>query len=155
MMRTLSIVVTGLAAAVAAACSGSSGSTGGSPPPATGQACSAATQCYTQLDAAAVHGTVTCLTQGLPSGYCTHTCASDSDCCAIPGECPTGIKEVCAPFESTGQSYCFVACDPSDITATPDAGTTDPNAYCQQWAGSAFTCRSTGGGSANRKFCGP
>jgi hypothetical protein len=42
-----------------------------------------------------------------------------------------------------------------DIAGSPDAGTTDPTTYCQRWASPASTCRSTGGGSNNRKFCGP
>ncbi len=101
-----------------------------------------------------VQGQVACLTQ-LPNGYCTHTCESDSDCCAVPGECLTGFKQVCASFESTGHTYCFLSCEPSDIAAAPDGGTTDPTLYCQMWAGATFTCRSTGGGNQNRKFCGP
>lgn len=114
-----------------------------------------ASQCYPTLDASALVGTVTCLTQGIPNGYCTHTCTKDSDCCAVPGECLTGFKEVCASFESTAAMYCFLSCDAADISAAPDAGTTDPNTFCTRWANASFTCRSTGGGSANRKFCGP
>jgi hypothetical protein len=140
------------------ACSGTNGGSIGNPEGGgeqVGQACAQASQCYPTLEAAALHGTVTCLTQGLPAGYCTHTCQSAADCCAIPGECLTGFKEVCAPYESTGQMYCFLACDSSDIAAAPDAGTTDPSTFCSRWANASFTCRSTGGGSANRKFCGP
>jgi hypothetical protein len=37
----------------------------------------------------------------------------------------------------------------------PNGGTTDPTAYCRAFANPTFTCRSTGGGSANQKFCGP
>jgi hypothetical protein len=133
----------------------SSGGSNGAPPvEQVGHSCTAASQCYATLDAAAIPGTVTCLTQ-LTNGYCTHTCQSDSDCCSVPGECITGFTEVCAPFESTAQKYCFLSCDAADIAAAPDGGTTDPSVYCQTWAGAAFTCRSTGGGSANRKFCGP
>jgi hypothetical protein len=51
--------------------------------------------------------------------------------------------------------YCFLSCASADISASPDAGTTDSTTYCQRWANPTFTCRSTGGGSANRKFCGP
>jgi len=154
-MRSYSVSMAILiAVTLAPACSGG-GSTSSAPPvEQVGSSCSAASQCYPTLDGAALHGMVTCLTQ-LTNGYCTHTCQSDSDCCAVPGECATGFKQVCASFESTGQHYCFLSCDAADIAATPDAGTTDPTAYCQTWAGAAFTCRSTGGGSANRKFCGP
>ena len=144
-------VVTLLASA---ACAGSSGSVGGNPTGPTGQSCSQASQCYVGLDASALAGQVTCLTQ-LQNGYCTQTCQSDANCCAVPGECVTGFKDVCASFESSGATYCFLSCDPADIAAAPDAGTTDPNTYCQRWADASFTCRSTGGGSANRKFCGP
>jgi hypothetical protein len=51
--------------------------------------------------------------------------------------------------------YCFLSCAAADISAAPDAGTVDPATYCQRWANSSFTCRSTGGGSNNQKFCGP
>jgi hypothetical protein len=114
----------------------------------TGQSCASASQCYPLV--AGLHGTATCLTQGVPNGYCTHTCASDADCCAVSDECPEGYPEVCAPFESTGQTYCFLSCSSSVIGTAPD-----PTSYCQQRADSAFTCRSTGGGSNNQKFCGP
>jgi hypothetical protein len=135
------------------ACSGSGGSSG-SGPKNVGQPCSQPSQCYPALqgDAAGIQGQITCLTQ-VSGGYCTHTCASDADCCAVPGECTPGFKEVCASFESTAQMYCFLSCDPNDI-AGADAGTTDPATYCATWAWATSTCRSTGGGSANRKFCG-
>ena len=153
--HSLGVVVLIMAGVGAApACSGGGSTSSGPPAEQVGSACTAASQCYPALDAASLQGTVTCLTQ-LTNGYCTHTCQSDSDCCAVPGECVTGFKQVCASFESTGQHYCFLSCDPADVAAAPDAGTTDPSVYCQTWAGSAFTCRSTGGGSANRKFCGP
>lgn len=97
---------------------------------------------------------MTCLTQ-LQNGYCTHTCQSDADCCALPGECVTGFKQVCAPFESSGEMYCFLSCEASAIAAAPDAGASDATAYCQKWANPTFTCRSTGGGSQNQLFCGP
>jgi hypothetical protein len=149
-------IQTALVAVLAtSACSGTGGSGGAGPSQQVGQSCSQASQCYPGLlDAAALQGQVTCLTQ-LQGGYCTHTCQSDADCCAVPGECTPGFKEVCASFESSGQTYCFLSCDPNDIAAAPNAGTTDPAVYCQRWASSTFTCRSTGGGSANRKFCGP
>jgi hypothetical protein len=131
-------------------CSGSGG--GGGPSNNVGQSCTQAAQCYPGVDAGALHGQATCLTQ-LQNGYCTHACQTDADCCAVPGECSPGFVEVCASFESSGQMYCFLSCASSDIP--PSAGTTDPNVYCQRWANASFTCRSTGGGSANRKFCGP
>jgi hypothetical protein len=145
------VVLTALGIGWIPACSSANRSTGISQ---VGQSCTAANQCYTTLDPGTLQGQVACLTQ-LPNGYCTHTCQSDSDCCAIPGECPSGFKQVCASFESTGHNYCFLSCESSDIAAAPDGATTDPSLYCQMWAGATFTCRSTGGGSKNRKFCGP
>ena len=85
-------------------------------------------------------------------GYCTHHCATDADCCALPGECPPSTSEVCAPFESTGEMYCFLSCDAAAVAAM---GYTDSTAYCQVFANAAFICRSTGGGSQNRKVCVP
>jgi len=146
------VALTALGIALMPACSGGNSASG--PIEQTGQSCAAASQCYAALDAGALRGDVTCLTQ-LQNGYCTHTCESDSDCCAVPGECLTGFKQVCASFESSGKNYCFLSCESSDIAAAPDGGTTDPSVYCQTWAGATFTCRSTGGGSKNRKFCGP
>jgi hypothetical protein len=135
------------------ACSGSSSTTTGGPNEQTGQACTSVSQCYPLVDAGALQGTATCLS--VTNGYCTHTCQTDADCCAVPGECLTGYKQVCSPFQSANQNYCFLSCDPSAVTAAPDAGTTDPTLYCQKYASSSFTCRSTGGGSANRKVCLP
>lgn len=137
------------AAVVAVACSSSSSS---APATNTGTACTAASSCYPGLDAGALMGQVQCLTN-LQNGYCTHTCTKDADCCAVAGECPAGEAQVCAPLQSAPQTYCFVSCQASAIPAS--AGTTDPNAYCQKLANPTFTCRSTGGGSNNRKFCGP
>jgi hypothetical protein len=129
------------------------GCSGGAAQP-TGHACANTTDCYHDVDAAALQGQVTCLTS-LPGGYCSHTCASDSDCCAVSGECPGGIKQVCAPLESNAQTYCFVSCAAPDVSQGAGGAAGDPNAYCASVAGSTFTCRSTGGGANNRKFCGP
>ena len=118
-----------------------------------GTACTTATQCYPTLDAAAVKGTVTCLTK-YPGGYCTHTCTVDADCCSVQGECKTGFKQLCAPLENQPSQYCFLSCETADITAAPNGGVMDPNAYCQKFFASSSTCRSTGGGANNRKFCG-
>jgi hypothetical protein len=128
------------------------GCSGGATQPA-GHSCAQASDCYQGLAAGALRGQVMCLTS-LPGGYCSHTCTSDSDCCAVAGECPGGIGEVCAPLESNAQTYCFVSCESADVGAGADGGT-DPSAYCGRVAGSGFTCRSTGGGSNNKKFCGP
>lgn len=122
-----------------------------SPAPAApvGQSCSAAAQCYTGIDAAALSGQVTCLTQ-VSGGYCTHTCSSDGDCCKVPGECD-GRPQLCAPFESAGQMYCFLSCEAALLA---DAGLSDTS-YCATYAAATFSCRSTGGGSQNRKICAP
>lgn len=134
-----------------------------------GQACTAASQCYGGVDGGAdaggLKGEVQCLTR-VTNGYCTHLCTQDSDCCAVPGECKTGIKQVCAPFESTGQKMCFLSCEEEDIKAgisaqdagayfaSPDAGAED-TLYCQTFASQYATCRSSGGGKENRKLCVP
>jgi hypothetical protein len=47
------------------------------------------------------------------AGYCTHLCQADTDCCALEGECRTGLAAVCAHFESTGHRMCFLSCDAS------------------------------------------
>lgn len=143
------------AAAIVAACSSSS-----SPPPSSsadqaGQACTSAAQCYPGLqEAGTLHGAVQCLDR-VPGGYCTHLCATDADCCAVPGECLSGFREVCAPFESTGQNYCFLSCEAADISTATNGQVTDETLYCQKYANSAFGCRSTGGGKTNRKVCTP
>ena len=72
----------------------------------TGTRCETAAQCYPGVDGGAILGTVTCLTK-YPGGYCTHTCNADTECCAVGGECKTGIKQVCAPFETQPLKYCF------------------------------------------------
>src|SRR5262249_3686677 len=104
-------------------------------------------------EAGTLRGAVQCLDR-VTNGYCTHLCQSDSDCCAVPGECRTGFRQVCAPFESTGQMMCFLSCEDADI-ASSDAGTSASTLYCHNFANAAFGCRSTGGGKANRKVCVP
>jgi hypothetical protein len=139
-MRAISIVL------LLAAC-------GGNSPENTGSSCAAASECYPGVDATTLHGTATCLTQ-YTGGYCTHVCSADADCCAVTGECKTGFKEVCSPFENQPTQYCFLSCDPADIAAAPNGGVTNPDEYCAKFAGPSLTCRSTGGGAANRRFCG-
>ena len=85
-------------------------------------------------------------------GYCTHHCTQDSDCCAVAGECPGSRAQVCGPFESTGEMYCFLSCEKEDLDA---AQFDDGDTYCQRYVSAAFHCRSTGGGSENRKVCVP
>ena len=120
-------------------------------PLTTGQTCKVAADCYPGIDPATLQGDPVCLTR-VPDGYCTHQCTRDPDCCAVMGECPNGLAQVCAPFESTGQTDCFLSCEAADVT---NAGFTDSTAFCQAKANSTFICRSTGGGSSNRKVCVP
>jgi hypothetical protein len=135
-------------------------------PENTGQTCKAPADCYPGLDAGTLQGEVQCLDR-VTGGYCTHLCKTDSDCCAVPGECRGNLKQVCSPFESTGQMMCFLSCEEEDIEAAPkpdagsadagsaDAGPLDDSLFCTTYASSAFRCRSSGGGSRNRKVCVP
>jgi hypothetical protein len=124
---------------------------GGPPPTNTGQACTSVKQCYPGVKDGALLGDAVCLDK-VEGGYCTHFCTQDSDCCAAAGECSGNHAEVCGPFESTGDMYCFLSCEPDDYAAT---SITDADVYCETYAGAAFHCRSTGGGSKNRKVCMP
>lgn len=123
------------------------------PPPSeqAGQACTSAAQCYPGIAAPLQGGEAVCLSD-VPGGYCTHHCSSDADCCAVEGECDTPHPQVCSPFQSTGLYLCFLSCEPEDVAA---AGMNDENAFCDRFAYAGFGCRSTGGGSANRKVCTP
>ena len=101
---------------------------------------------------------VVCLDR-VAGGYCTHECTGDPDCCAVPDECWSNLVQVCAPFESTGERYCFLGCEDADIAdgtarvgADPSIGADE---YCARYAHPSFHCRSTGGGAANRRVCVP
>lgn len=48
-----------------------------------GQSCKVAADCYPNLDGGATKGAVQCLDR-VTGGYCTHLCATDADCCAVP-----------------------------------------------------------------------
>jgi hypothetical protein len=124
---------------------------GNAGPTNTGQACSAVEQCYPGLDQATLEGDALCL-DDVEGGYCTHHCTQDSDCCAVAGECPGDRNQVCGPFQSTGEMYCFLSCEDEDLEA---AKVMDADVYCQTYVSSVFHCRSTGGGSENRKVCVP
>ncbi len=124
---------------------------GGPAPTNTGQACKSVDQCYPEVKAGELVGDAVCLDK-VTDGYCTHLCTQDTDCCAAAGECPTKHAEVCAPFESAGDMYCFVSCEDADLKKTT---VTDADVFCHTYAGAAFGCRSTGGGSENRKVCMP
>jgi hypothetical protein len=157
-LRCLLVAPLLVAIHVAVACDSDHSANGPAAAEQTGQSCKTAAQCFPGLDAAAVHGAITCMDR-VPGGYCTHECATDADCCAVPGECRTNLRQVCAPFESTGKMYCFLSCESTDITAGAkilhDAGTLDENLFCEKLANASFLCRSTGGGKNNRKVCTP
>jgi len=131
------------------------------PPPGeeAGQACAVADDCYAELAGREdLAGAVRCLADRVPGGYCTHACAQDADCCAVPGECRTAIAQVCSPLESEANMYCLLSCEPEDLEAAATAGdyaALDGNSYCAHYAGPAFGCRSSGGGSDNRMVCMP
>ena len=150
-MRRALIRVPILLAVACAAASACGSSDNGAVATNTGQSCRAPEDCYPGVDAGSLLGEPQCLTR-VPNGYCTHHCGADSDCCAAAGECPRGFPEVCAPFESTVEMDCFLSCETEAVTG---AGFTDDNAFCQKYASATFICRSTGGGSNNRKVCVP
>ncbi len=119
-----------------------------------GQPCTVPANCYPGVEAGALKGEVRCLS--VTGGYCTHVCLADTDCCAIPGECRTNLPEVCSPFESQPDKMCFLTCEDADLQqARTELGWqgTDANAFCQFFANASFTCRSSGGGTDNRKIC--
>src|SRR5690606_7981813 len=114
-----------------------------------------------------LEGEVLCLDR-VPNGYCTHLCETDENCCAVPGECLTNVRQVCSPFESTGQKMCFLSCEEEAIRRAiaehADAGYYDgglidgstlEDEYCRSYASIHAVCRSTGGGRENRKVCIP
>ncbi|MCP4601398.1 MAG: hypothetical protein GY847_12885 [Proteobacteria bacterium] len=109
-----------------------------------GSACETAEHCFPDVDPDEIIGEVVCMDR-VKDGYCTHHCNKDEDCCAIKGECEGDLPQVCGPFESTGKKFCFLSCE--DIE--------DEENYCQLNAHEEFICRSTGGGSENRKVCVP
>lgn len=111
-----------------------------------GAACDFAEDCYPDADLEEIRGEILCLDR-VPGGYCTHLCDTDADCCAAPGECDDGRPQVCAPFESTGMRMCFLSCEAADV------GDAESGNYCHDYAHPSFSCRSTGGGSENRKVC--
>jgi len=114
----------------------------------TGSSCEAVDECFPDVADGGLVGDPICL-DAVQGGYCTHTCTDDADCCAAEGECATELLQLCAPFQSEGESYCFLSCE-----VLPE-GYDDGNVYCQEFAHPDFICRSTGGGSENRKVCVP
>ena len=116
----------------------------------TGAPCETADECFPDVADGGLIGDPVCLDR-VEDGYCTHTCADDADCCAAEGECTNDLPQLCAPFESTGDYFCFLSCEEADLPAEYE----DANEYCQEWAHPEFICRSTGGGADNRKVCVP
>ena len=124
--RTFALLILATGAALAVACGSDDdddgaggGGTGGGSPDNVGSVCKVAGDCFTELDGAALLGEALCLDR-TDEGYCTHLCESDADCCAVEGECKTGLKQVCAPFESTGKKMCFLSCESADLGDTTD-----------------------------------
>ncbi len=114
-----------------------------------GMPCEAPSDCYPDVaDLDDLRGEVECLDK-IEGGYCTHLCTTDTDCCAIEGECLSDFPQVCAPFENQPDMRCFLSCE-DDLLDGLDA-----DEYCDRYAFPGFGCRSTGGGSANRKVCVP
>lgn len=141
----------GSSGAVGSAGSSAGSSTGGSAatrPEQTGATCKVAGDCYPGLDQTKLSAPAVCLDR-VREGYCTHGCSADADCCAAEGECKTSFKQVCSPFESTGNKTCFLSCEGADT------GGADEATYCQKNASFSFICRSSGGGKENRKVCVP
>jgi hypothetical protein len=122
-------------------------------PDLTGAICEAPDECFPGIEHDELAGDVRCLTR-VRGGYCTYLCEADEDCCAVEGACVSDFAQVCSPFESTGENMCFLSCEAEDIPAL-DGGVPDEQEYCQRGAGPDFVCRSSGGGSANRKVCVP
>lgn len=117
-------------------------------PEETASSCEAAAQCFQDIEVA---GDPICLDR-VRGGHCTHTCEADEDCCAVARECTTDLDQVCAPFESTGKNMCFLSCEREDVE---DSDYEDEGEYCQRLVNPDFICRSSGGGSNNRKICVP
>lgn len=127
---------------------GGKGGTGGGSPDNVGSVCKTAADCFPKIDAAALLGAPICLDK-TDEGYCTHACDADTDCCAVEGECKTGLSQVCSPFSSSPGKMCFLSCEKADI------GGADPDQYCRDNVSADFGCRSSGGGNQNRKVCFP
>jgi hypothetical protein len=136
---------------------GAGGSGGRQNPEQTGALCTTPDDCYPKVaDKTTIQGDVQCLDR-VRDGYCTHTCQEDADCCAAAGECDTDIKQVCSPFESTNVTQCFLSCEDADLRPVDGgtAGDVNEQEYCQREASPDFICRSSGGGTENRKICVP
>ncbi len=144
MRRRLSFTCTVLLALTPLACGDDDGEN-------TGEACSVPDDCYEDVveeDRDMIAGEIECLDR-VEGGYCTHLCETDDDCCTVDGECETDHPQVCSPFESTDLKRCFLSCEPDII------GDFEETDYCHEFANDEFGCRSSGGGTENRKVCVP
>jgi hypothetical protein len=119
-------------------------------PEETASACASAAECFEGVE---VVGKALCLDR-VRGGHCTHTCETDEDCCAVEGECDSGLEQVCSPFESASETMCFLSCEADRIEADREDFENDGE-YCQRRVSPDFICRSSGGGSNNRKICVP
>jgi hypothetical protein len=144
-VRLAAVVFFGFSLGLACSDEDEDGDAEGSPDNA-GEICEVPDDCF--VDVEDLQGDPICLDR-VDSGYCTHLCDTDEDCCAVEGECESDLRQVCAPFESTGMRMCFLSCEAEDL----DGG--DETEYCETHAHERFSCRSTGGGSENRKVCVP
>jgi hypothetical protein len=134
---------------------GESGNVAGTmnrPDEQTGSVCEIDSECFPDVVEGELLGEARCLTR-VRGGYCTHLCETDSDCCAVEGECKTALPQVCSPFESAEGTMCLLSCEDADIEGDPNAE--DGNDFCQRNASWDFVCRSSGGGAENRKVCMP
>ena len=138
-----------IVAAALAACGdddGDSAADRGSPEE-TASSCETTADCFEGLE---VDGDALCLDR-VRGGHCTHTCEADEDCCAVEGECETGIEQVCSPFESTGEMMCFLSCE-ADRIDTDSETFEDDSEYCQRRVSPDFICRSSGGGTTKHPW---
>jgi hypothetical protein len=157
----MTALLVGLGVCLAAACgSDDEGDPNdGSPPDRpedTGAACEFVDDCYPDVEPGAIVGDVECLDR-VRDGYCTHTCQDDTECCAVEGECDDRMKQVCSPFENSTVTRCFVSCESDDLYGPPEDpdAAVDEQEFCQREASPDFICRSSGGGTDNRKICVP
>ncbi len=97
------------------------------------RSCEAPSDCVDQPEGAEA----ACLDKG-GLGFCTWECTTDEDCA---GETDPDWPMVCASFESNAGSFCFPACQEEETETASCPG--------------ALSCRSTGGGSDNRRVCFP
>jgi len=134
-----------LAAALLLSCGGDDDVEG------TGQACEEVADCYADVEGE-VEGEIACL--DVSGGYCTHTCTVDSDCCAQEGECDYEdlgeLIQVCAPFTSMEDTWCFLSCEDDALARVPEE---DRATFCQDISPD-LNCRATGGGDP-KKACLP